>query len=96
MKNGRGKNMLQGKNLVYIRADKNEGVSTKSGLPYCFANLTLSDGLESFKLDLNPDIVPLLTTFKKGDKVNIVVDVREVFNRNQFMVTDVQAVLQKV
>lgn len=83
--------MLQGKNLNFIRAEKNEGVSKNSGLPYCFANLTVSDGMESFKLDLNPEIVPLMAAFKKGDKVNIVVDVRENFNRNQFLVTDVQA-----
>lgn len=83
--------MLQGKNLNFIRAEKIEGTSAKSGLPYCFANLTVSDDMESFKLDLNPDLVPLLAGYNKGDKINIVVDVRENFNRNQFIVTNVQA-----
>lgn len=88
--------MLTGKNLNFIRAEKVEGVSNKSGLPYCFAHLTVSDGMESFKLDLDPNIVHLVSGFNKGEKVNIFVDVRENFNKNQFLVTDVQAISVKV
>lgn len=92
----RGKKMLQGKNLNFIRAEKNEGVGRESGLPYCFCNLTLSDGMESFKLDMKPEIFANMSNFKKGDTVNIEIDVVEKFKRTQFIVTNVQGALQKV
>lgn len=88
--------MLQGKNLNFIRIEKNEGVGKNSGLPYLFCKMTLSDGLESFKLDIKPDLFDRVSTFKKGDTVNIEIDVIESFNRTQFIVTNVQGSLQKV
>lgn len=83
--------MLQGKNLTYIRHERNQGIGKNSGQPYDFANITLSDGLESFKLDLKPELTEksTLENLRKGDKVTVIVDVYENFNRTQFIVSDV-------
>jgi len=82
--------MLQStKPLVFIRAERNKGYSEKSKKDYDFANITLSDGLESLKMDITPDLVANLD-FRKGDKVVITVDVSESNNRTKFMVTEVK------
>lgn len=83
--------MLQGKKLTYIRHARNKGVGTKSGNPYDFANIILSDGLESFKLDMKPELAEtrLLQDIKKGTVVNIEVDVFENFDKTAFIVSDV-------
>jgi len=82
--------MLKGEKLVFIRHEHRKGISQKNEMPYEFANVTLSDGLESFKINLDLAIVPIVERFKKGDAVNIVVDVLEGFNnRSDFLITDV-------
>jgi hypothetical protein len=82
--------MLQSiKPLVFIRAERNKGYSEKSKKDYDFANITLSDGLESLKMDINPELVPTLS-FKKGDNVIVTVDVSESNNRTKFVVSEVK------
>lgn len=81
--------MLKGENLTYIRHEKIEGIA-KSGQPYCFARLTLSDGLESFKMDVNPELDNHLSTFRRGDKVDITVVIGESFNKTTFNVSAVE------
>lgn len=81
--------MLKGKNLTYIRHEKIEGTSQKTGLPYCFASVTLSDGLESFKLDMKPELANQINGLRKGDNVEITVDIGESFNRTTFLVSAV-------
>lgn len=82
--------MLKGK-LKYIRHARIQGVSNKNQLPYDFANITLSDGDESFKLDLTTNLAEtrLLQDLKKGTMVNIEVDVIQDNNRTQFIVSDI-------
>lgn len=83
--------MLKGDNLTYIRHDRMQGIGAKSGKPYDFANVTLSDGLESFKLDIRPEMTESskVLALRKGDKVNIKVDVFENFNKTAFMVSEI-------
>jgi len=83
--------MLQGKNLTYIRHERNRGIGNKSQQPYDFANIILSDGLESFKLDMKPELseVRLLQDIKKGAVVNVEIDVYEKFDKTAFIVTNV-------
>lgn len=83
--------MLQGTKLTYIRHARNKGVGKNSGNPYDFASIILSDGLESFKLDLKPELAEtrLLQDIKKGTLVNIEVDVFENFDKTAFIVSDV-------
>lgn len=85
--------MLEGKNLTFIRADRMQGTG-KNGRPYDFANVTLSDGLESFKIDIKPEMTerPEVYNLKKGDKVDIKVDIYENFNRTAFIVSDIKYV----
>lgn len=83
--------MLQGKKLTYIRHARNKGIGAKSGQPYDFANIILSDGLESFKLDMKPELAEtrLLQDIKKGAVVNIDVDVYENFDKTAYIVSEV-------
>jgi len=83
--------MLQGTKLTYIRHARNKGIGNKSGNPYDFANIILSDGLESFKLDMKPELTEtrLMQDIKKGAVVNVEVDVYENFDKTAFIVSDV-------
>lgn len=79
------------KPLVFIRAERNKGYSEKKQKDYDFANITLSDGLESLKVDINPELVEHChSAFKKGDKVAITVDITEMNSRTVFVVTEVK------
>ncbi|PJO44101.1 hypothetical protein [Lysinibacillus xylanilyticus] len=84
--------MLQStKPLKFIRAERNKGYSEKSKKDYDFANITLSDGLESLKIDIVPELAEQYqNTFKKGDNVVITIDMTESNNRLKFVVTDVK------
>ncbi|PJO44011.1 hypothetical protein, partial [Lysinibacillus xylanilyticus] len=65
--------------------------SEKSKKDYDFANITLSDGLESLKIDIVPELAEQYqNTFKKGDNVVITIDMTESNNRLKFVVTDVK------
>ena len=79
--------MLQGvKPLVFIRVERNQGDSEKKK-ENDFASITLSDGLEILKLDIVPSLAEhCQATYKKGDKIKIVVDVSESNNRTTFVV----------
>lgn len=88
--------MLKGEKLIFIRHEHRQGISQKNDMPYEFANVTLSDGLESFKLNIDLAIVPMFDRFKKGEEINIVIDVLEGFNnRPDFLVTDVMLTADK-
>lgn len=79
------------KPLVFIRAERNKGYSEKSKKDYDFANITLSDGLESLKMDIVPELAEQYqSSFKKGDNVVITVDISEMNNRTKFVVTEVK------
>lgn len=84
--------MLQSvKPLVFIRAERNQGYSEKKKREYDFASVTLSDGLESLKMDIVPDLVPQYEKlFKKGDSVVISVDISESNNRTIFIVNEIK------
>lgn len=86
--------MLKGEKLIYIKHERNKGVSKKSGNEYDIATITLSDGLQSFKIDVQPFLTetPELQNLRKGDKVNVVVDVEERFNNDVFVVVQVAKV----
>lgn len=89
-KQNRGVYMLQStKPLVFIRAERNQGYSEKKKRDYDFASVTLSDGLESLKMEIVPELVPSLQ-FKKGDNVIINVDISESNNRTVFIVSDIK------
>lgn len=81
--------MLEGNNLMFIRAELIEGVSSKTGKDFSICNLTLSDSMESFTLDLDKKIISECQYFKKGDNVDIEIDIIPGYNRNQFLVTNV-------
>lgn len=79
------------KPLVFIRAERNKGYSEKSKKDYDFANITLSDGLESLKMDIVPELAEQTQSlFKKGDNVVITVDISEANNRTKFVVSNVK------
>lgn len=84
--------MLKGEKLTYIRHERNKGIGKKSEQPYDFASITLSDGIESFKLDLKPEVTEVnhVLELKKGDKVTITVDIFERFKNTAFIVSDVR------
>jgi len=79
------------KPLVFIRAERNQGYSEKKKRDYDFATVTFSDGLESLKMDIVPDLVPQYEqVFKKGDQVVISVDVSVSNNRTVFLVNEIK------
>ena len=80
--------MLRGK-FTFIRHEHNVGVSKKTDKPYDFASITLSDDIESFKLDLEQTAIPSLAGLRKGDSVNIEVEIGESFNQTAFKVVNV-------
>lgn len=84
--------MLKGEKLTYIRHERNTGVGNKSGKPYDFANITLSDGIESFKLDLKPELTEYkeVAELKKGDKITITVDIFERFKETSYIVSEIR------
>lgn len=86
--------MFMGQELVYIRHSRNKGIGKESKKAYDFCNITLSDGLESFDLEMEPhlDESPDLVNLNKGDVVNLKIDVYQSFNRTQFKVVDVKKV----
>lgn len=86
--------MLESKKpLVFIRSERNKGYSEKSKKDYDFANITLSDGLESLKMDIVPELAEQYqNSFKKGDNVVITVDISESNNRTKFIVSEVKKV----
>ena len=87
--------MFKGEKLIYIKHERNKGVSKKSGNEYDIANITLSNGPVSFKIDIKPFITetPELQNLRMGDKVNVIVDVEERFNNDVFFVSDVKKVV---
>lgn len=82
--------MFKGNGLIYIRHERNKGIS-KTDKEYDFANLTLSDGLESFKVSIEPYLceTPLLQNLKKGDKVSVSLEAFENFGKTVFSVTQI-------
>lgn len=83
--------MLEGKNLMFVRAELIEGTSNKTGKHFSICNITLSDEIESFKLDLDKEVIADMAQFQKGDKVNLLIDIIPRYNNNQFLVTHVMA-----
>lgn len=86
--------MFKGDQLIYVKHERNKGVSKKSGNEYDIATITLSNGIVSFKVDMKPFLAdnPILQNLRMGDKVNVTVDVEERFNNDVFVITDVQKV----
>lgn len=88
--------MLAGE-YTFIRHEHNQGFSEKSKKDYDFASVTLSDGIESFDMDLEQKVIPSLAGLSKGDKVQILVEPGIRFKRTVFKVVEVSPVkvLQK-
>lgn len=80
--------MLRGK-YTFIRHEHNQGYSEKSKKDYDFASITLSDGIESFDMDLEQTVIPSLAGLRKGDEVNIEVETSIRFKRTAFKVVNV-------
>lgn len=80
--------MLNGE-FVFIRAERIEGISSKTNKPYDIGKLTVSDGLESFDMDINPNLVPMLGHITKGDKVKLNVEVTPGFRGTNYQVNKV-------
>lgn len=85
--------MLSGE-LIFIRHDRVTGTNDK-GVNYDFANITLSDGLESFTLGLDLSILPMVSNLKKGDNINLTVDIANVGRNVRFSVSDVIKIEKK-
>lgn len=84
--------MLKGDNLIFIRAERVNGVKAETGREYDFGFITVSDGLESVKMSIEPSLVETqgIKSLKKGDKIKITVDVVERSNRLNFVVSNVE------
>lgn len=66
--------MLKGK-VTYLRPNHIKGISQKTGGEYEFANIEVSFGLESRKLPLDLNLLPLVKTLNYGDKLELDVEV---------------------
>lgn len=80
--------MLSG-NLIFIRHDRIQGTNDK-GNNYDFANVTLSDGLESFTLGLDLSILPMVQNFRRGDNVLLTVDLQNQGRNVRLIVSDIK------
>ena len=87
--------MLKG-TYTYIRAERNQGTSKpeKGSKPYDFCNVTLSDDIESFQIDLdtNTYLNSINEGLKKGDKIDIEVEVGTRFKNTSFTITSLKKV----
>lgn len=84
--------MLKGEKLYFVESEHRRGTN-KDGVPYEFANITLSDGLESFKIPLSLDLVNSIGNLKRKDLINIQVDISIGYNnRINLTVTDLSSV----
>lgn len=77
--------MLKGE-YIYVDLEHRNGISTKNGQPYNFANVTLSDGLESFTQSIDPELVPSFNGAQRGDKVQISVQITAKKSGNEFKI----------
>lgn len=79
--------------LVFVTATRNKGTSRKTGNDYDMASIEVSDGIASLELPLKPDVTEsILNTFRRGDKVQVVVDVDKRFGKAAFEVVEVQPI----
>lgn len=76
----------------FIKSQRNRGLSKKDQTPYDFASITLSDGLESIKHNLDPQVVEkgTLDHVKRGQNVEVTLECSEGFNRVDYTVTGVK------
>lgn len=79
-------------NLLYITHERKKGISQKSGNEYDFANITLSNGLISFTVDMKPSLneLPLLDDLRLGDKVVVTLNYESRYGKDEEIVTDVK------
>lgn len=77
---------------TYVSHNRNKGLSKKDNSPYDFASITLSDGLESIKHSLDPQLVEQghLDNLKRGQKVEVVLECSEGYNRVDYTITGVK------
>lgn len=66
--------MLKVEKLTFIRVNQIDGVNKDTKIPFSFANMVVSDGLESIELPLELSLVPQCKSFGKGDKLNLDLD----------------------
>lgn len=80
--------------LTFVRSQRIRGVSKKTGNDYDIATVTISDGLESIKLSVDPVLFESesFANLRKGDKVTVVIDAQEGFNGVNFVVISVTQV----
>lgn len=73
----------------FIRAERNTGVSKpeKGSKPYDFATVRVTDGIDSFNLDIKPELEERLNQeFSKGDFVELRFEVGERFKNTTYIV----------
>lgn len=73
----------------FIRAERNQGVSKpeKGSKPYDFATMRVTDGLDSFNLDIKPDLEQTLNQqVSKGDFIEVRFEVGERFKNTTYIV----------
>lgn len=82
--------MFKSEGLIYVRHEHLTGVSAKSGKDYEICNITLGDGVESFKLNYKNTLLPILEEFKRGDSVVATLGVIDRFNNTEMIVTGIK------
>lgn len=73
---------------ILVKTTRNQGTS-KTGQNFDIGKITISDGLESFELDINPELIPAITYIKKGDKVNVSLTPENTFRGVRYIITNV-------
>lgn len=80
--------------LTFVRSERLQGTSAKNGKDYDIGTVTISDGLESIKLNVDTALFHSenFLNLRKGDNVTVVIDAQEQFNRVNFVVISVTAI----
>lgn len=82
----------------FIKANRQKGIG-KTGNPYDFANLTISDGLESFEVSINPPLATSinegLIDIKKADVVQVVISLESSHRGLEWVVQGIKKVESK-
>jgi hypothetical protein len=89
--------MLKG-DYIYIKPNRVQGISAKNQKPYDFANLTVSDGLESFEMACKPSLATALEeneNLRKGDSIVVEVELTSGQRGLEYLVVYVKKVEKK-
>jgi negative regulator of sigma E activity len=85
------------KPITFVRFEERQGISQKTNNHYHIRQLTLSDGIESFTLNVADSVnSPFLANFNRGDQVNATTQIENRGNRGETVVIGLEAVRQPV